>query len=248
MKAGSHFYDKTGNPKHFVEKKDGSGNRPSTVADCRKNDWYPSPTTVLKLLAKPALMDWLVRNAVIAFASDPLREGESLDDKITRVLDTERQQDQESQIAMDLGAAIHEAIEKALGMQPWDNSLKAYVDPVMGQLAHLGKCVASEKVLVNEIGYAGKTDCILENPEEFWVADFKTTKRIPERPYDEQKLQLASYCAALGNTGEKRIRGVILYVSTTEPGLVKAVECPDWPADFRRFKLLLEFWKLTNGI
>lgn len=248
MRENGHFYTQSGEPMHFVAKKDGSGNRPTTIADCRKNNWLPSPTTILKILAKPALVDWLIRNAVTAVVSDPDRPGEKLDDKITRVLDQEKQQDQESQAAMDLGASIHEAIELCISGQKWNESLSVYVNPVMRDLNVLGRVVASEKVLVNPIGYAGKTDCILENDDSVIVADFKTGKRIPDKPYEEHLLQCASYAGCLGNTGNKRIRGMLVYISTTTPGEIKVVECAEWEKDYRRFRLLLEFYKLTNNL
>lgn len=247
MRENGHYYTRAGEPAHFQPKKDGTGNTPTTIVHARKLQLFPSPTTILKLLAKPALVDWMIRTAVHAVVTAPDVPNEGLDAKITRVLDEERQQDQEGQIAMDLGSSIHEALENAVSGRAYPEALKGYVQPVLYQLGLIGRVVASEKVLVNEIGYAGKTDCILESDDAITVVDFKTGKRIPDRSYDEHLLQCASYAGALGNTGDKRIRGMLVYISTTEPGLVKAVEC-DWKPDFERFKLLLQFYKLTNRL
>lgn len=248
MKTESgHYYSRDGKPAHWVEKKDGSGNRPTTIADARKQSLLPSPTTVLKLLAKPALIDWMIRTAVHAVVTAPDAPNEGLDAKITRVLDEERQQDQESQMAKDLGTSIHEAIEQAISGQPWNPALKVFVDPVMGQLAHIGRCVASEKVLVAQ-DHAGKVDCICESDYFITVVDFKSSKKLPDKgPYIEHRLQAASYAASIGFTGEKRVHALIIYISTTEPGRIKVCMVDDWERDYKMFRLILEFWYLSNN-
>src|SRR4026207_2033828 len=82
-----HWYDPiAGEPRHFIQKKDGSGTRPSTIADARKNNWLPSVTTVLKVLAKPALTEWLCRNAATAALTTPRIDGEALDAFLERIM------------------------------------------------------------------------------------------------------------------------------------------------------------------
>jgi hypothetical protein len=245
----SHYYDpKTREARHFVPKKDGSGTRPTTISDCRKLNLVPGPSTVLALLNKPALIDWKIRQGVYAYATSPTIPGESIDDRITRILDTEAQHEEEAAIARDLGTAIHDSIQCALESRPWDQSLKAYVDPVMGYLAHIGRCIASERILVGR-GYAGKTDCIIESDRFVTVVDFKTTKKLPERDaWPEAKIQVGAYCGAIGNTGDKLISGEVIYVSTTNPGEIKAFRIQDWKTEYRKFELLLRFWQLQNGI
>lgn len=245
----SHYYDpRTAEACHFVKKKDGSGTRPTTVADARKLLLVPGPSTVLKLLDKPALMDWKIRQGVYAYATAPIIEGETIDQRITRILDTEGQHEEEAALARDKGTAIHEAIEKALCWQPWDESLKPYVDPVMGEIAHIGRVVLTEKILVGR-GYAGKVDCVVESDLFVTVVDFKTCKNVPERDaWPEAKIQVGAYCGALGITGDKRIAGMIIYISTTDPGVIKPFYIDDWEKEFRKFQLLLRFWQMMNNV
>lgn len=243
-----HYYTKDGTPTHWVPKKDGKGTRPTTVADCIKLQLLPSPSTILKLLAKPALEDWKARQQILAVMTAPdLLIPETIDQKITRVLDVERQHEQESSIARDMGTAIHEAIQNALSGKPWSQSLIAYVCPVLIEIGRLGRVAFTEKVLLAK-DHAGLCDCGTENDEVLTLLDFKSCKLPPKSPYPEHRMQLASYAASLGNTGDKRIECVNIYISKTEPGLIAAINLGDWQRDYKLFRLLLEFWYLNNNI
>lgn len=245
----SHYYDpKTREARHFVPKKDGSGNRPTTIRDCRSLGLVPGPSTVLALLNKPALIEWKIRQGVYAYATSPAIEGETIDQRITRILDTEGQHEEEAALARDKGTAIHEAIESALSERPWDQSLRVYVDPVLGHLAHIGRCVATERIVFGR-GFAGKTDCILESDRFVTLVDFKTCKKVPERgAYSEHCQQLGAYAGALGNTGDKLIAAQVVYISTTDPGVIKAWQVDPWETEYRRFDLLLRYWYAVNSL
>lgn len=244
----SHFYNPiTAEPCHFVAKKDGNGNRPSHVGDARKNGWVPGPSTVLGVLNKPALTTWLVRQGVYAVVTAPDVAGESLDDKLTRILDVECQQDEESAIARDRGTDIHAAIELHLNGQQFDPALTPYVAPVVDAVNKLGRVVATEKILVGN-GYAGKTDCILENEEAIIVVDFKTAKNLPTKgAWPEHRMQAAAYTEAV-SSGCKRKFYVIIYISTTEQGKIAVFDHHDWQQDFQKFDLILRYWYLANNM
>lgn len=242
----SHFYTKSGEARHFVPKKSG-GNRPTTINDARAESLLPSATTVLKILDKPALTEWLVRQAVYAVTTAADVAGEGLDAKIARVLDRERQQDQESQMARDKGTAIHEAIERELMGEWWNPELEDYVFPATDALKSIGRIVATEKILVGKY-CAGKTDCIIERDDVITVVDFKTTKTLPKASYPEARMQLAFYCSAIGSTGDKRIEAMNIYISTSEPGKITICPLGDWSIDLKKFNLILEYFYLANGL
>lgn len=243
-----HYYSLDGKPAHFQPKKDGSGNRPTTVADCRKLGLLPSPTTILKLLNKPALIEWLIRQAVNAVVTSPDVPGEGLDAKIARVLDEERQQDQESQIARDLGTDIHEAIELALNDVEWNQELRIYVAPVIDAVMKLGRIVSTEKILVGR-GCAGRTDCIVEDDDFITVVDFKTAKKLPDRgAWPEHRMQAGFYADSLGNTGDKRVRTAILYIEKEIPGRIAVFTDEQWQSEYQKFQLLLKYWYLSNDV
>src|SRR5688572_15737890 len=241
-----HYYDPISKePRHFVEKKDGSGTRPSTIADARKNGWLPSVTTVLKSLAKPALTEWLCRNAATAALTTPRIDGEPLDAFLERIL--RKDATDESEKAKDLGTQIHDAIERSLTLPVYPESFKAYVEPVQSVLMPIGRVVWTERILIGE-GYAGKADALFESEEAVTLCDFKTTGKVPDKVWPEHKLQLSAYAKTLGNTGDKRIRTAIVYISTKEPGLVKLIYHDDWQDTyFNGFRPLQELWCWING-
>lgn len=251
-----HWYDPaTAEPRHFIEKKDGSGNRPTTLADARKNGWVPSVTQVLKILDKPGLRDWLIRQSVYAVVTAPDVPGENIDAKIERVLSVERQQDQESQIAKDRGTAIHEALECYFLGKDVAEEFRPWIDPAAKAIVSRGQLVSAEKILVGK-GYAGKVDLIQEAPECWWIVDWKTTKTLPKKgAWSEHVLQLSAYAAAFWTLMErsgqasKPIRTSNVYISTVEQGQFAICDHdPDWQKAFNQgFQPLLTAWMFLNN-
>lgn len=242
-----HWYTVDGQPAYTIAKKDGSGDRPTTLRDARKMNLLPSVTTVLKVLHKPALVTWLIEQAVLVAVTAPRLPGEELDAFIQRVLRDEKQQDAEAQKARDLGTDIHAAIEQAVTGQPWDISLAVHVNPVLEALKPFGTMRYAEKIIVGK-GYAGKTDYIAETDREIFIADFKTTKKLPKEPWDEHKLQLSAYAAGLGDTGDKWIRIVNIYISTTEPGNIAVLDAGDCVQIYGDgFAPLVQYWQWQVG-
>lgn len=243
-----HWYDpKTGEPRHFVECKTREGTRPSTLSDARKHGWVPSVTTVLKAIAKPGLEKWLIAQAVHAVTTAPDVAGEGLDAKIERVLERERQQDEESKRARDLGTSIHEAIEERLAGRLIAPQFEQFVGPVLEQLPQLGRVIASERILVSRLGFAGKTDCLLENGA-VTVLDFKSAKVLPKKEaWPEHRLQVSAYASCLGNTGNKPIHTALLYISTVEPGKTALFVQTEWQEAFQVFQAVFRTWCWLNS-
>lgn len=243
-----HYYKASGEPVFGVPNKSKPGElRAVTVRDARALSLVPSPTTVVRLLHRHALVQWMCEQACLAVLTTPRKEGESLDAFVERVIQTDRVQDEEKNVAAERGKMIHRAIQDYLiSAREISGEMSAYVNPAVRAIGSVGRVVATEKTVVGD-GYCGMADIVCENDSEVWIHDIKTSKNIPNDPYDEQKLQVSAYCAALGNTGDKRVRGMIVYVSTSNPGEIKTVEV-DWQSDYRRFKLLLEFFRLSKGM
>lgn len=242
-----HWYTQSGEAAHWQQKKDGSGTTPTTLAHARKLNLVPSVTTVLRALAKPALTEWLCRNAATAALTTPRIDGETLDAFLERIL--RKDAADESEKARDLGTQIHDAIEKALtgapatGREPIDT----YVNVTLWVLKPLGRVVWTERILIGD-GYAGKADALFESEEAITLTDFKTTGKVPDKIYPEHRLQLAAYAQALGNTGDKRIRTAICYISTKEPGLVKLIYHDDWQETYANgFMPLRQTWCWLNN-
>lgn len=242
IETGSHWYSRSGEPHHFVDRAKGDGQRPATLADARKQGWVPSPTSILKVLFKKALVDWMIDQAVNAVLTAPRREGETVDQFKERVLVTERDAEREAEKARDLGTEIHEALDLAIRGEGFVPDLTKYIEPALTMLLKIGRPTKTEFVVVGN-GYAGRVDCVLDDRI---VVDFKTAKKLPDPDkggaWWEHKLQLAAYAKAGGyaETG-------ILYISTTEPG--KNVWCPhkDWTSSWLAFHALLQYWQIANN-
>lgn len=244
----SHWYFKDGTPCFELPKKSGQGMKRPTLADARELGLLPSVTTILRIVHKPALQDWLIMQAVGAVMNTPRLEGEKTDEFIERVLVKDRVQDMESGIAASRGTAIHAALEAALQGQPFDDIFKPYVEAVFPILESLGKVVWSEKILVGD-GYAGKGDVGLETDRHIAVIDFKSVGKaaLPLESWPDHRMQLAAYAKAVGNTANKHVLTGNIYLSTITPGLVNLCLNEDWERDYEAFRNAQELWGYMNS-
>lgn len=241
-----HYYDREGNPHHFVEKKDKSGLRPSTLADCKKNGWLPSVTTVLRALDKPALTTWLIRNAVTAALTTPRLPNEPEDAFMERILAHDAED--EAAKARDRGTQIHDALELYLGGQPARVApdLLPWIEPAAKFVLELGEVEATEKIVVGD-GYAGKLDlCVKHAVDGRIIVDFKTTKKLPAKAaWNEHVLQGAFYAKAYP---EEVISTGNLYISTIEQGkFAFFMHINPWKVTFSdACEPLLRLWQWMN--
>lgn len=251
----SHWYDpKTGEPKHTVPKKDGTGNRPTTIRDARQNSWVPSVTTILKVLDRPALNNWKIEMACLAVLTTP-RNGQELDAFVHRVLHMDKEQDQEAKAAADRGTAIHDALEQSLSTGQCSSQILPWIQPCRDEIASRGKVLHLEKILVGD-GYAGKTDLIQLVGDGVFLWDWKSTTKLPEKgSYPENRLQLSGYAEAYydsqpdSRTALPRngIRTGNVFVSTKECGKFVIHENPPWQADYECFQHLVKVWQHLNS-
>jgi len=244
----SHFYGADGTPHHFVPCKTKSGNRPSTIKDCKEHGWLPSVTEIIKLLDKPALTEWKVRQGIHAVVTAPDVAGEGLDAKIARVL-AEGQDREEARMAADKGTGIHDAIAAVLQGNPWDIRWKPYVEAALPIISAMGKIIWTEKVLVGD-GFAGRADCGLTTDRTITVVDLKSAKTLPTKDsWIEHKLQTASYAATLGNTNDHHVLTANIYISTTAPGETALFIQENWRETYERgFLPLLRYYQWVNGL
>ena len=258
----SHFYSPIPElaPKHFTNGK------ASTLRDARKGGWYPSPTTVLSVLAKPALEAWKIRNACQAVLTSPRREGEALDAFFDRVLMVDKEQEQESDRAKDLGKRIHAAIEaswKHETLEQIEGELRPAVAAAVSEVE--GRCLFAERILghskhkvagtVDLATLAHRQEADFTTTPMIHIYDFKTASRIPRAPYEEARLQVSFYAAAYQDTAIRealldgsvppaQIRAFIIYVGTKELGTAACYEIVDWQDTFERgFLPCLQLWR-----
>lgn len=249
---GGHWYTTDGKPMYEVPSKTGAM-RPTTLRDARKLNLLPSVTTILKVLHKQGLVDWMIEQAVLAALTTPRNEGEELDAFVHRVLHTERVQDQESQKARDRGTEIHNGIETILSGGKVSDDLLPWVKPVTDYLqAEFNEVISVERILIGD-GYAGRTDLIALKDKTAWVLDFKTAKKLPlnSKSWDEHVLQLGAYAHAYcrqDRVDPNLIRTGNIYISTIEQGeFIVAPHEPDWVNVYiHGFHPLVKYWQWVN--
>jgi hypothetical protein len=247
--TGAHWYTADGQPMHEVPNAKGDGTRNATLRDARKLNLYPSVTTILRVIDKPALMTWKMQQAVLSAIRNPRTANESEDYWMKRVL---AGADEETSQAADLGSRIHDALEAATAQQPWDESLREYVNPVLAWYEENGVFIGKREIVVvdQEDGFAGRVDVLFKKDGVYGVADYKTRKTTPGKPvtpYDGQSLQLAAYAKAFyGVKRLPKVRAVNIYISTTEPGRVEIYEHENIAEEYEAFKAVAHIWRHTN--
>jgi len=236
----SHFYDENGNSCHEVVVKTGKNAgkmRPSTIADAKKNNWYPSATTILDIISKKGLDDWK-QNQVALAARKLLGNGtvpyNLADDAYCGAV--KQAAFEQVNDAADLGTAVHKALEEGLQGKEYDKTYAIYVEAVRELLKDNRIYINEHELrLVNkDFKYAGTTDGTFTATRElgdiYGIIDFKTCKTKPEKPVETRDTwvqQIAAYHVAkfkempsLNNTS---IAGINIAISTTEPGRVEMI-------------------------
>ena len=107
MKEGGHWYDVAGEARHTILSAKGEP-RPTTLRDAKKFGWFPSVTTVMKVLAAPELDRWKQQQVLMASLTLPRNEGELDEQYCARIMEDAFQQVDD---AADLGTRIHQALE-----------------------------------------------------------------------------------------------------------------------------------------
>lgn len=246
----AHWYTAEGQPMHEVSKAKGDGMRNTTLRDARKLNLYPSVTTILRVINKPALMRWRMRQAIMSTLSNPQEENESFDYWMKRVLaGAEEETDQ----AADIGTQVHHALEQAAAGEHYNPDLAVYVTPALNWFADNGaKMKLLEHVIVDcEDGYAGTIDVLFKKGKRVGIADYKTRKTVEGekvKPYDGQAMQLAAYAKAFyGIDRLDDLLAINIYISTTEPGRIEVYEHENLREEYEAFKAACHLWRHMQG-
>lgn len=242
-----HYYTRAGTPAYEQQTAAG-GVRPTDLRDARKHALVPSVTTVLGVLAKPALTNWLVEQGVMAALTMPRIEGESEAAFLDRIrIDSKAQ----AKAAAEEGTKIHDAIECAFKGKHYPHHYQPHVDAVMEELKRLFPTVTdwrAEDSFAHALGFGGKVD--LHSPSTGIVIDFKTKdgdfsdgKKLA---YD-QNIQLAAYNRGLllpPNTCGN------IFASRSHPGRIASHVWKQEDIDhgWQVFAAALNVWKLIKKL
>jgi len=240
-----HWYDRAGTPAYTVTAKSGE-QRPTTLRDARKLNLVPSVTTILSVAAKPALELWKLNQMMYACLTLPKVDGETEERFIERIVKDSKEQ---AKKAAERGTIIHGALESfyegvsLADFMDYQNGVDKAVIETFGTPEW-----SVEKSFCHELGFGGKVD-LHSKAGDGVVIDFKTKEfSDPSKvdAYDDQLLQLAAYRVGLGLPNA---RCANVYVSVTNPGLVKVIE---WPEEelkrgWTMFNSLLAYWQAKTG-
>jgi hypothetical protein len=240
----NHWYTRDGIPRYTVMGKNGK-ERNTTLRDARTESLVPSVTTVLNVMAKPALMQWLQRQVLMAALTLPRIPLEAEDDYISRIMSDSKEQ---GKAAADAGTDIHASIqgfyegEVVHRHEAHVKGTVAALDAVYGQQGWI-----AERAFGHSHGFGGKCDLHCTAGDGI-VVDVKTKEFTDPNKvdaYDDHLMQLAAYRVGLGIP---KARCANAFVSRSVPGLVviKEWEEADLQRGWEMFCSLLKFWQLKN--
>lgn len=208
----------------------------------------PSVTTYMGIMNKPQLNKWGQENVAKACWAQKEGFGGTEEEWIDKALATASGA---SRGAMDLGTRIHKADELAATGQEYDADLDVYVQAIAKARAELGLKASHREECMGSLKYGvgGRcdewTDCMA-------IIDLKSRKSKGKKvaSYETDPIQLACYgFCKWGNAFFKQGRGVIIAISTTNPGLVTVHQ---WAGTelvqaFEAFLSMTAVWRYINN-
>jgi len=240
-----HWYSKTGEAKYTIIGANGK-ERNTTLRDARKFGYLPSVSAILRVADNPGLDKWKRDTLLMAAATLPKVEGESVEQWMERV---EKDSNEQSSKARDLGTEIHGSLERAYLGKDYNPEHEVFVKSTMNIIReHFNDWVwSAEKSFASPLGYGGKVDL---HAGSSIVIDFKTSAfddADKKKGYDEYILQLVAYAKGLGMREGFRCANVL--VSTSTPGLVKIIEYTqeEMQTAWEKFLCLLRYWQLDKA-
>jgi len=241
-----HWYERSGTPRYTVTAKNGK-ERDTTLRDARQLGLVPSVTTILDVLNKAALVEWKVKQGILAALTLSRQPDETDELYLARVLDDSKQQAIQ---AAEEGTRIHDAIEASFKGQPVPEDYWKHVQAVRAKLKEAFPDVfdwVAETSFASPLGYGGKVD--LHSPKHGIVVDHKSKDMAPgdvkKLAYD-QDWQLSAYHKGMNLKPNVCAN---IFVSRTHPGYV---EIHVWKAEeiakaWNVFECALATWKCIKG-
>lgn len=246
QQESGHWYTRDGLPAYQQRTQKG-GLRATDLRDARKQGLVPSVTTVLGVIAKPALEKWKREQCVYAALTLTRMEGETDAQFFARI---DSDSGAQAKAAAEEGTRIHDACECLWLRKSFPEQYRPHAEAVMAKVHELFPGITdwtAEASFAHESGYGGKVD--LHSPSTGIVIDYKgkdgdftDSKKLA---YD-QHLQLGGYSQGLILPAAP---GANIFFSRTHPGIVAAHVWreSDIQAGIRIFNAALQLWKDLKG-
>lgn len=167
-----HWYHPDGAPAYEVEGAKAGTMVVPDIRHARKLGLLPSVTTIMKVMAAPALERWKREQFALAALTLPRGYNEPDGRFLKRVQDDANAW---ARKRADEGTAVHKAIEEAFSGRPFDPVFQPHVDAVRAEIDRL------------PLAFVG----------DFKTKDTLNGKADRELFYDEHVIQLAAYARAL---------------------------------------------------
>ena len=237
-----HWYDQDGGPMYTIIGANGK-ERNTTLRDAKSFGLVPSVTTIIGMIAKPALENWKITQAIKSAVTVGIGDEESLDSYVYRCKADAKNI---GLTAAEQGTKIHAQIEKGfLGKtktKPY-KIIKAWLDENFPD----EKWIAEDSFCAKQ-GYGGKID--LYSKSGIFV-DFKTKDNLfgkdpAKLVYDEHGMQLSAYAQGCDIDNPTRIS---IFVDRADTSLVL---CHIWEEDSHEkhkemFNSILKYWQLVKN-
>ena len=245
-----HWYDSMGNTAYTTIAKNGKP-RATTLADAKKNNYYPSVTTVLGVAAKPGLDRWKQEQAILAALTLPRLEGEEESEWLSRVLNDSKATGKQ---AAERGSAIHAIIESFFdgilleSVPTYCRNIENALQAAYGARLWIPEQSASH----TELKFGGKVDLHAKADKVKGIPpviiDFKTKETPLDKAvlYDEFIMQMAAYRELLGLEGARC--GIMFVNGLTNEVKLCEIEEADLQKGLKCFFHLLRFYQLKSGL
>ena len=241
------WYDKNGKIVSEIIGKNGKPRKPN-IKDAKNNGYFPSVTTILDIMSKPALNAYFVTEALKAAYDNQWAFKKEKNQAITILRKISKE---EGEKAANFGSNIHKHIETFLIAKEGedidiDAKVSGFVIPVFDYLNKRNIKGLSEKALIIDVDgkrVAGTCD----NMDKTTIRDFKTqkTKKGKFNVYDSWIWQLGAY-----NIEAKKEKGEIIAISSTEEGVIESFTFSkeELEQGANIFGLLTTLFYLTKGL
>ena len=237
-----HWYTQKGDPMYTIIGANGK-ERNTNLRDAKKENLVPSVTTILGMIAKPALENWKIDQALKSALTLEQYEGESLKSFTYRCKDDSKSIGIK---AAKEGTKIHAMIERGFlgeGTSKTYEIIKDWLDENFPDEEWI-----AEDSFCAESGYGGKID--LYSKSGIFV-DFKTKDNLEGKDpaklvYDEHGMQLSAYAQGCGYDDVERVS---IFV---DRGDTELIACHIWDKDSQAkhtamFNAILDYWKLVKN-
>jgi len=211
---------------------------------------FPSVTTVLGIINKPALIPW-ARNMALESVKETLYEHleESIDPHwVEEIIEQARRRpDQLRDQAADFGTQAHVLIEQIIqGLEP---DIPVEMEPVVQSFTNwrqdsgLDIQLTETMVYSGKYRYAGAMDAVAYRNGQLVALDWKTGNGL----YPEHLLQVAAYAKALEEmSGESVTEAWAVKLGKKAPEF-EARKVGDLDTAFIAFRAALYLWKAMRG-